>query len=325
MTGGFGADYTFEATGNVGVMRQAVEAARMGWGLCTVAGVAGKGETLDIVPRFLITGRRVAGSSFGGVKGRDQVPDLIAALDGGRDRRRALHLPPHRPRRGQPGLRADGGPGRDPQRDRVRLAGQRDDVRGPRVDAALEHLEVGAPQALEALAGDRLSQPAVHSQNGCQASATRCSRPARPQSSERLTTRSGAKKKAGAGPGSSPSPRLQLLPVRDPDRHAVGQLVAEMRVDRAPHAAVAGDVDVGGRAAFQRVDLLVGDGASVDAQALDELGVARRGEADQLDPLAPGEQEGGGDRRLARGAGDRPSARARSAPRRRAGRRSGTR
>ncbi|HEY1563879.1 MAG TPA: alcohol dehydrogenase catalytic domain-containing protein [Gaiellaceae bacterium] len=77
LTGGFGADYTFEATGNVAVMRQAVESARMGWGLCTVAGVAGKGETLDIVPRFLITGRRVCGSSFGGVKGRDQVPELV--------------------------------------------------------------------------------------------------------------------------------------------------------------------------------------------------------------------------------------------------------
>ncbi len=77
MTDGFGADYTFEATGNVNVMRQAVEAARMGWGLATVCGVAGKGETLDVVPRFLITGRRVAGSSFGGVKGRDQVPQLI--------------------------------------------------------------------------------------------------------------------------------------------------------------------------------------------------------------------------------------------------------
>jgi S-(hydroxymethyl)glutathione dehydrogenase/alcohol dehydrogenase len=76
-TGGFGADYTFEATGNVAVMRQAVESARMGWGLCTVAGVAGKGETLDIVPRYLITGRRVAGSSFGGIKGRDEVPILI--------------------------------------------------------------------------------------------------------------------------------------------------------------------------------------------------------------------------------------------------------
>ncbi len=76
-TGGFGADYTFEATGNVAVMRQAVESARMGWGLCTVAGVAGKGETLDIVPRYLITGRRVAGSSFGGIKGRDEVPLLV--------------------------------------------------------------------------------------------------------------------------------------------------------------------------------------------------------------------------------------------------------
>jgi S-(hydroxymethyl)glutathione dehydrogenase/alcohol dehydrogenase len=77
LTDGFGADYTFEATGNVDVMRQAVESARMGWGLCTVAGVAGKGETLDIVPRLLITGRRVAGSSFGGVKGRDQVPVFV--------------------------------------------------------------------------------------------------------------------------------------------------------------------------------------------------------------------------------------------------------
>jgi S-(hydroxymethyl)glutathione dehydrogenase / alcohol dehydrogenase len=77
LTGGFGADFTFEATGLVSVMRQAVESARMGWGLATVCGVAGKGETLDVVPRYLITGRRVAGSSFGGVKGRDQVPQLV--------------------------------------------------------------------------------------------------------------------------------------------------------------------------------------------------------------------------------------------------------
>jgi S-(hydroxymethyl)glutathione dehydrogenase / alcohol dehydrogenase len=76
-TGGFGADYTFEATGLVSVMGQAVEAARMGWGLCTVIGVAGKGEKLEVIPRFLITGRRVCGSSFGGVKGRDQVPELV--------------------------------------------------------------------------------------------------------------------------------------------------------------------------------------------------------------------------------------------------------
>lgn len=82
-TRGFGADYTFEATGLVQVMRQAVESARMGWGLCTIAGVAGRGETLEVVPRYLITGRRVCGSSFGGVKGRDHVPELVQLyLDG---------------------------------------------------------------------------------------------------------------------------------------------------------------------------------------------------------------------------------------------------
>jgi S-(hydroxymethyl)glutathione dehydrogenase / alcohol dehydrogenase len=82
-TEGFGADFTFEATGNVHVMRQAVEAAREGWGLATMIGVAGKGETLDIVPRLLITGRRVTGSSFGGVKGRSQVPELVDRWLGG--------------------------------------------------------------------------------------------------------------------------------------------------------------------------------------------------------------------------------------------------
>jgi S-(hydroxymethyl)glutathione dehydrogenase/alcohol dehydrogenase len=76
-TDGYGAEFTFEATGNVDVMRQAVEAARMGWGTACMIGVAGKGETLDIVPRLLITGRRVLGASFGGVRGREQVPQLI--------------------------------------------------------------------------------------------------------------------------------------------------------------------------------------------------------------------------------------------------------
>jgi S-(hydroxymethyl)glutathione dehydrogenase/alcohol dehydrogenase len=76
-TAGFGADYTFEATGNVAVMRQAVEAAREAWGLATICGVAGKGELLEVIPRLLITGRRVTGSSFGGVKGRTQVPQLV--------------------------------------------------------------------------------------------------------------------------------------------------------------------------------------------------------------------------------------------------------
>ena len=77
MTDGFGAEYTFEATGLVSVMGQAVEAARMGWGLCTILGVAGRGEKLEIIPRFLITGRKVQGGSFGGAKGRTHVPQLV--------------------------------------------------------------------------------------------------------------------------------------------------------------------------------------------------------------------------------------------------------
>ena len=84
MTDGFGADYTFEATGRVEVMGQAVEAARMGWGLCTVLGVAGKGEKLEIIPRFLITGRKVQGGSFGGARGRTHVPQLVDLYTAGK-------------------------------------------------------------------------------------------------------------------------------------------------------------------------------------------------------------------------------------------------
>lgn len=83
LTDGLGADYTFEATGRVDVMGHAVEAARMGWGLVTVLGVAGKGETLNVVPRLLITGRTIQGGSFGGAKGRTHVPQLVDMyLDG---------------------------------------------------------------------------------------------------------------------------------------------------------------------------------------------------------------------------------------------------
>ncbi|MGZ8666216.1 MAG: zinc-binding dehydrogenase, partial [Solirubrobacterales bacterium] len=72
MTGGFGADYTFEATGNVAVMRQAVEAARMGWGLCTVAGCRLQGAErivcVDLSPERLelATGQGATETMVGG-------------------------------------------------------------------------------------------------------------------------------------------------------------------------------------------------------------------------------------------------------------------
>lgn len=72
-----GADYTFEATGRVQVMRQAVEACRYGGGRCTLIGVAGKGDELSLVPRMLISGRLVTGTAFGGCNGRTQLPHLV--------------------------------------------------------------------------------------------------------------------------------------------------------------------------------------------------------------------------------------------------------
>ena len=57
---------------------------------------------LEVVPRYLITGRRVAGSSFGGVKGRDQVPELVQRyLDGDIDVD-SVRLAPAHARRRQP-------------------------------------------------------------------------------------------------------------------------------------------------------------------------------------------------------------------------------
>ena len=92
-----------------------------GWGLCTVAGVAGKGETLEVVPRYLITGRRVAGSSFGGIKGRDEVPQLVDLWLDGRAGRRPVPLAHAHARRREPRLRADACSGWDPQRDLLQL------------------------------------------------------------------------------------------------------------------------------------------------------------------------------------------------------------
>jgi S-(hydroxymethyl)glutathione dehydrogenase / alcohol dehydrogenase len=76
MTGG-GADYSFEATGNTTVMRQALEAVRYGGGQCTLIGVARTGEDLSVTPRMLIAGRILTGTAFGGCRGRTQLPGLI--------------------------------------------------------------------------------------------------------------------------------------------------------------------------------------------------------------------------------------------------------
>ncbi|WFD31310.1 hypothetical protein MSPP1_002344 [Malassezia sp. CBS 17886] len=72
-----GLDYTFDCTGNVGVMRSALEACHRGWGVSTVVGVAAAGQEISTRPFQLVTGRHWQGSAFGGVKGRSQLPALV--------------------------------------------------------------------------------------------------------------------------------------------------------------------------------------------------------------------------------------------------------
>ena len=76
LTGG-GADYTFEAIGNVEVMRQALECAHRGWGVSTIIGVAGGGKEIATRPFQLITGRVWKGTAFGGARGRTDVPKIV--------------------------------------------------------------------------------------------------------------------------------------------------------------------------------------------------------------------------------------------------------
>ncbi|TAQ84678.1 hypothetical protein B7494_g6999 [Chlorociboria aeruginascens] len=101
MTDG-GCDYTFDCTGNVGVMRAALEACHKGWGQSIVIGVAAAGQEISTRRKYpfsfppssfllivtlglvlidiafqLVTGRVWKGCAFGGIKGRSQLPDLV--------------------------------------------------------------------------------------------------------------------------------------------------------------------------------------------------------------------------------------------------------
>jgi S-(hydroxymethyl)glutathione dehydrogenase/alcohol dehydrogenase len=76
LTGG-GADYSFDCTGNVQVMRQALECGHRGWGTSIIIGVAEAGKEISTRPFQLVTGRVWKGSAFGGARGRTDVPRIV--------------------------------------------------------------------------------------------------------------------------------------------------------------------------------------------------------------------------------------------------------
>jgi S-(hydroxymethyl)glutathione dehydrogenase/alcohol dehydrogenase len=76
LTGG-GADFSFDCTGNVHVMRQALECCHRGWGESIIIGVAGAGQEIATRPFQLVTGRVWRGTAFGGARGRTDVPKIV--------------------------------------------------------------------------------------------------------------------------------------------------------------------------------------------------------------------------------------------------------
>jgi S-(hydroxymethyl)glutathione dehydrogenase/alcohol dehydrogenase len=72
-----GADYSFDATGNTDVMRQALECCHRGWGESIIIGVAEAGKEIATRPFQLVTGRVWKGTAFGGARGRTDVPKIV--------------------------------------------------------------------------------------------------------------------------------------------------------------------------------------------------------------------------------------------------------
>ncbi len=72
-----GADYSFDCTGNVDVMRAALECTHRGWGQSIVIGVAPSGAEIRTRPFQLVTGRVWKGTAFGGARGRTDVPKIV--------------------------------------------------------------------------------------------------------------------------------------------------------------------------------------------------------------------------------------------------------
>jgi S-(hydroxymethyl)glutathione dehydrogenase/alcohol dehydrogenase len=72
-----GVDYSFDCTGNVRVMRQALECCHRGCGQSIIIGVAEAGQEIATRPFQLVTGRVWKGTAFGGARGRSDVPKIV--------------------------------------------------------------------------------------------------------------------------------------------------------------------------------------------------------------------------------------------------------
>jgi len=72
-----GADYTFECVGHADIMYQAFLSAHDGWGLAVLVGIDASPRKMSLHPLEFFDGRRMDGSTFGGFKGKSELPDLV--------------------------------------------------------------------------------------------------------------------------------------------------------------------------------------------------------------------------------------------------------
>lgn len=76
----WGYDYTFDCTGVVSVMRQALEMSHRGWGQSCIIGVAKAGAEIKTRPFNLVIGKKWTGTAYGGWKSRSEVPKLVQTV-----------------------------------------------------------------------------------------------------------------------------------------------------------------------------------------------------------------------------------------------------
>ena len=70
-------DYTFECIGNMITIKQSLECAAIGSGVCVLIGVPPQDLELSVLPISFLLGKKLTGELFGSFKSRDEVPDLV--------------------------------------------------------------------------------------------------------------------------------------------------------------------------------------------------------------------------------------------------------
>ncbi|XP_040184344.1 alcohol dehydrogenase 1-like isoform X2 [Rana temporaria] len=81
---GDGVHYSFECIGNTNIIVAALECTHPGYGTSVVIGEAPPNTNITFDPLLLLTGRTWKGSFIGGLKTRDQIPELVSSYMAGK-------------------------------------------------------------------------------------------------------------------------------------------------------------------------------------------------------------------------------------------------